>query len=364
MSSAVSDSPAPYLASIGLLSSGDSGAPATNVAGQIGAHSDTDALQSLHLQCGRMMEAHQLATTRALEERDAEINELHGRAGSALARVDEERAALERMHASEMETQRQATAVTLRSLHAELAALRELHVRELEAVRRAADEEHTRLKEWCAAQLRAVADNRDAIVEHLAGQREGTAEASVAQLAKVEAEHREQQADLRKLLQEESERCAAARAEVISVSIAAGNERIALQTALATARRRSAAATADSSREVNAAKDAALAREGELRKALHAAQRKCEVQAAASARAVAEAARRAEDAASRLRHENDTLRESLDAAHAAAAKANARAHRAHARAAELSEKLRAAEERAARRAPKSMAMGRVHHAWR
>ena len=184
MSSAVSDSPAPYLASIGLLSSGDSGAPATNMAGQISAHSDTDALQSLHLQCGRMMGG-----------TSAGDNTGHWRSGM-LRSTSCMGAQVPRSHASTRGVRRSSACTHLRwrrsgrrlrsrcAACAELAALRELHVRELEAVRRAADEEHTRLKEWCAAQLRAVADNRDAIVEHLAGQREGTAEASVAQLAK------------------------------------------------------------------------------------------------------------------------------------------------------------------------------------
>ena len=57
-----------------------------------------------------------------------------------------------------------------------------------------------------------------------------------------------QMAALRQLLSEESERCAAARAEVLAVSLAAGNERLALQAELATARRKVSAATAEIAR--------------------------------------------------------------------------------------------------------------------
>ena len=248
----------------------------------------------------------------------------------------------------QLETHRQATAVALRSLQSELEALREVHAREIDAVRKAGQEELHRVREWCVAQVNALNSNRDAIVEQCSAERVGTATADFAQLARVEAEHREQQSALRSLLVQESERSAAARAECLAVSIAASNEKVAMLAALATARRRSAAATAESSHQVNAAQDLALGQVAELRKALHAAQRKCEVQAGASARMVAESALRFEEAAAGLRRENEELRQGLGAAQAAIAKANERAHRAHARATELGERLRAAETRLSR----------------
>ena len=127
-----------------------------------------------------------------------------------------------------MEAHRRATAVALGSLHSELETLRTLHEKEMEAVRRAADEEHARLRQWCTAQLSAVETNRDALLGELAERREGLIATSDEQLARVVSEHRQQQAAMRKLLAQENERCSAARAEVLALTVASGNERLAL----------------------------------------------------------------------------------------------------------------------------------------
>lgn len=111
------------------------------------------------------------------------------------------------------------------------------------------------------------------------------------------ADHRDQQAQLRRLLAEESERCAAARAEVLAVSVAAGNERLALHAELAKARRRASSAAANVSQGFQAVRDESEEREVALRKQLSRAEKRIEEQASAHARASAEASQRsAEDA--------------------------------------------------------------------
>lgn len=236
-------------------------------------------------------------------------------------------------------------AVQLRNLTVELDTLRAVHAGELEAVRRAAQEEHERLREWCGLQLRAVEEAQSRREATRAGDDSGNA--SGTQLARVVAEHRKQQAALRKLLDDETERCAAARAEVLAVSIAAGNERLALHAELARARRAATSRAADATEGVKTIRAEADEREASLRRQLRAAERRVEEQAATTAKALAEAAQQTERESAlvaQLRKEVAALSTGLRAAQAAASKADARAAKATDENANLAAGAHAAEQ--------------------
>ena len=142
------------------------------------------------------------------------------------------------------------------------------------------------------------------------------------------AEHRHQMAALRSLLDAEADRAAAARADVLAVTVAAGNERLALHAELARCRRQSNAHAADESAGVQAARSEAEEREVSLRRQLRAAERQIELQAASMAKALAAATVRARDdgaTITQLRNECDTMSSTLRAARVQAAKAEGRA---------------------------------------
>ena len=146
--------------------------------------------------------------------------------------------------------------------------------------------------------------------------------------ARLVAEHRHQMAALRSLLDAEAERAAAARADVLEVTVAAGNERLALHAELARCRRQSNAHAADESAGVQAARSEAEEREVSLRRQLRAAERQIELQAASMAKALAAATVRARDdgaTITQLRNECDTMSSTLRAARVQAAKAEGRA---------------------------------------
>jgi hypothetical protein len=310
----------PYLASIGMLDSEDvEGRTPGGAMAAPAADGTPSLLGALQSQYGLMLEESQAISSRELERKQEEVREMEERTGATLARMEDERALLQHTHSQEMENQRATTALALQTLQQELEALRAMHARELASVRRQAVDEHARLKAWCAAQLRAVEDNRDALLGQLAERRETSVAASGVQLSRLQAEHREQQSVLRKLLDEESERCASARAEVLAVTIAAGNERVALHAALATARRRAAAAVAESQQSALSSREDSAEHERLLRTELKQAHRRLEEQAAASARTLAEAAQRGEAVANALRREVASLTTALEEAHAARA---------------------------------------------
>ena len=274
---------APYLASIGLLApppavaASDSAADASvSLTADASAPSSTAAdavslLGVLHKQYGRMHDEMQAYSQHQLEAKERALAESELRTGTTLARAQDDRIALERTHSEELQMHRRATAVALRSLHAELEALRSIHTQELAAVRRAAEEEQARLRKWCQAQLDAVESNRDALLGQLTERRDDAVTAGDTQLAKVVAKHREQQAELRQLLAEESERLAAARAEVLAVSVAAGNERLVMHHELANMRRRAASSAEASSQAAREEKLESEQREAALQRALRAA---------------------------------------------------------------------------------------------
>ena len=330
----------PYLASIGLLSS------PTDADGvyQTGT---TTALGKL--QPGSFLVAQEKEQAeRRIEVLEAERDEATMLSGKALAAMEDERTVLEHTHAAEMEAHRSSTALALRSMQEELVGLRELHNKELAAVRRQADEEHERLREWMTAQLQAVEANRDALLGSLAERREGEAKSSDSKMARMEREHKEQQQKLRALLAEESERLAAARQEVLNVSLQAGNERLALHTAIATAKRRAAAAAAESNESLAEARAASAEREAALRHELHVSQRRQQELAAESGRALSEVEKRGAEGSVGLRKQVSTLTAQLGVAQAGWAKERDRAEKAARSQAKLEAALQASESRAQR----------------
>ena len=343
----------PYLASIGLLADDAptlQTIPTTSVEyapvewPPSSLHTEsTSLLDSLQKQYGRAVDVQHDIATRKLASYEQDRDNAQARAGAALAAMADERAALERVHTTEMETHRRATAVALRSMHAELESLRSLHTREVQEVKREADEEHGRLRDWCAAQLAAVEANRDALMATLAEKREWHEKSSESQMEALQWKHAEQQQALRQLLAEESERLAQARQEVLNVTLAAGNERLALQTALSVARKKAADASDDVASGRAAAREAAAEREAELREALKAANRRQEETANASARELAIGVRRAEDESSKMRRELERTKTQLTEAQGARAKAEEKAIRLQAANAKLADQLRQAE---------------------
>ena len=142
------------------------------------------------------------------------------------------------------------------------------------------------------------------------------------------AEHRHQMAALRSLLDAEADRAAAARADVLAVTVAAGNERLALHAELARCRRQSNAHAADESAVVQTARSEAEEREDSLRRQLRSAERQIELQTASMAKALAAATVRARDdgaTITQLRKDLDTMSSTLRAAQVQATKAEGRA---------------------------------------
>lgn len=316
----------------------------------LGDASDSLALllQALQAQYGRVVQDVEAQANRALDFKEERMLALHDDAQAALARLREDRATRERAHAHQLERARSAAGVALRSLHAELETLRGLHADEMRAASEAAAAEHTRLREWCAAQIAAVESNRDALLAEVSQRRETTLAASDAQLEHLAAEHREQQTAIRRLLSEEAERCASARGEVLTLQVAAGNERIGLQTEVTRARHDAATARADRASSLQAASEAAVEREDALRHRLRVAEAKLHDASAACAATIALSARRAEEQtelAAELREQVGSLTSRLRTTQANAAKAHERASVQKAECVELREALRISEVR-------------------
>ncbi len=238
-------------------------------------HEAAGLLSALQNQYGRIVVAVQEQAGRQLDMKEEQVLDLHDRARAALERVHDQRLAAERENGEQLAKHRASSGVALKALHAELLALRSLHAQEMHSMRAAAEGEHERVREWCTSQLRAVEENRDALLAELAQRREGQVAANDAALDKLTTEHREQQAALRKLLAEETERTAAARAEALSISISSGNERIGLQTQLSRMRQKLADAHAERTSGVQVASEAAAEREDALRRELRTMKHKC-----------------------------------------------------------------------------------------
>jgi len=146
--------------------------------------------------------------------------------------------------------------------------------------------------------------------------------------ARLVAVHRHQMAALRSLLDAEADRAAAARADVLAVTVAAGNERLALHAELARCRRQSNAHAVDESAVVQTARSEAEEREESLRRQLRAAERQIELQTASMAKALAAATVRARDdgaTITQLRKDLDTMSSTLRAAQVQATKSEGRA---------------------------------------
>jgi hypothetical protein len=333
--------PLPYLASIGLLAEAPAQATLPDADELV-----TPLLSHLQSQYGRMVDTVKDVTSRQLERKETELQASEERLGRSLAKGEDARLALEQAHGTEMENHRRATSVALRTLHAELETLKVLHVQELADVRREAEEEHARLRLWCEAQLEAAEANRDAILGEVSERRRESASSGDLQIASLVREHREQQASLRKLLAEEAERSAAAREEVLSLTIVAGNERLALHAELAKARRRAAAAAESSNQGLQAVRDESSERESSMRRALRAAEARLEETVRHHAEALEAAAKKSMDDAAligQLRKEVANLTSALRAAQAAGAKSDERAASARGEASQMAAHLRMLE---------------------
>ena len=315
--------------------------PSLSEAAPVSDSSEPSLLDALQAQYSRMLSAQQTAAQQTAEWQRSEVEVLRGQADEALARAADERALLERRHTAEMETHRRATAVAIRSLHAELESLRDVHKRDLEVLRRGIEEERAYLRDWCEAQLSAVVANREAELDKFAERGEDERAAGDSRIAAMQAEHAKQQLALRALLDEQVEQCAAARSEVLRVSVMAGNERVQLESALASARRRAAAAIAAKDEAAGSTREAAVTAEAEARRLLHAEQRKREEQAADSARALALVTQQGEEKCEQLRRELALLGRALETSQTAARRADERAARARAECVKLTEVLRA-----------------------
>lgn len=227
-----------------------------------------------------------------------------------------------------------AITAAVRSLHDELQSLRAVHAQELSAVKM----ENAQLRQW----------RRESKEESMGS---SSTHAADSELLHVLAEHQKQQALLRKLLDEETSRCAAARAEVLAVSIAAGNERLALHAELGKFRRQAAERKLDAAEGMQIVRSEAEEREDVLRRALHAAERRCETQAVAAAKVLADAAQKGQtdqQLLSELRSEVATLNGSLRAARAAIVQADERAAKSKSENAELRMRVQALEASAAK----------------
>ena len=303
--------PAPYMASIGLLeglgpgplepgSRAPAAAPSTSrrLAYDLPEH-DAQAqggslATTLTARLVQVLEQHAAATSAATKrpsgadaadapdaEATAAVTAM-GDGGAAAEAAAVEAAALEtrvfEMVASALAeacgvTANENAALAVHGLRAELESLRRTHAQELEAVRSAADEEQQRMRSWCERQLEAIEGNRDAVLGAMAERREEVVSTHALQLAELQSDHKKQAATYRRLLADEQQRCAAARSEVLRVSIESGNERLALRAKLRRQRDRDEARVAALEAQLHEQRSAAAARESELLARLGLAER-------------------------------------------------------------------------------------------
>uniref|UniRef100_A0A7S3B7L3 Uncharacterized protein n=1 Tax=Haptolina ericina TaxID=156174 RepID=A0A7S3B7L3_9EUKA len=200
------------------------------------------------------------------------------------------------------------------------------------------------LFETFSHQLAAVESNRDALLGEVAEQREATAAVSARQLAELQAEHRKQTVTYRRLLAEEQQRCAAARSDVLRLSIEAGNERLVMKAKVRKYRERATTASAQAE---------AVSSQIEIDAVSQAAGLAARLRIAERAAAEADQARSARDEEHRLqlqqmRAEQSALHESLREAHSRVLRAEACSKSLRAAATDLRQKLKTAEADVAR----------------
>lgn len=307
-----------------------------------------DLLDTLQAQMQRALGDQQQSSSVQLEQMATELREVHGRATLALRMVADERGRSDRLHAADLEAHRRASGVALRSLHAELEGLRALHTREVEEVRQRAEDEKTRMREWCAAQIAAVEANRDALLGELAERREGALAAGDLQVERLMAEHKKDQSAVRQQLTDESERCATARNEVRELQVCASNERLKMQVELSNARRRASAASNEHGRKLKIAAEEAAEREASLQETIRRLKIQLDDEAKGGAKAIARSALKAEENAAHcaeLRDHVAALTIKLNLAHVSQLKADDRAQKARDASVTLREQLKASDAR-------------------
>ena len=194
--------------------------------------------------------------------------------------------------------------LALHELMDELQSLRELHSKEIAETRQKAVEEQRRLKEWFSSQLAPD------------------------------------------LLAAEAERTAAAHAQALAATKPAGSERLALQNALAGAKRRASAAVDERDRALASAREAAEAREADLRGQLRKAKSDSAKALGIAAKAIDDAQHKGEEAAEALRAEVSSLAQALRTAEQRANKAEERIKKLSAENAALKGEIRTSEAKA------------------
>lgn len=191
------------------------------------------------------------------------------------------------------EATRYTVGLALRGLASELQALKAVHEREIAAVCRAAAAENERVRAWCEERLSAAEEERRALVDALE--------------RRDAARTRDHERTVR------------------AVQLASDNERLALRTAAAAAKRRASAAVAERER---GEREAVAAQEQVLRDALAASQLERESLEASNASQLLAVNWQKDELCDALRREVQALTASLRTAEQAAMRADERAAKA------------------------------------